>query len=104
MPDDVPVINLDGRVALPGLIDAHSHVELSTLADHFWVVVRELDVATTLARMAEGVAEAAPGSWVVGQGTLARSCPRGRSSTRSLPTTPWWSARACISRWQTRSP
>ncbi len=75
VPDDVPVIDLDGRVALPGLIDAHSHVELSTLADHFWVVVRELDVATTLARMAEGVAQAAPGSWVVGQGTFGQELP-----------------------------
>ncbi len=75
VPDDVPVVDLDGRLALPGLIDAHSHVELSTLADHFWVVVRELDVPTTLARLADAVADAAPGSWVVGQGTFGQALP-----------------------------
>lgn len=75
LPDDVPVVDLDGRVALPGLIDAHAHVELSTLADHFWVVVRELDVPTTLDRLAEAIRRSPPGRWVVGQGTFGQQLP-----------------------------
>jgi predicted amidohydrolase YtcJ len=75
VPDDVEVVDLDGRLALPGLIDAHSHVELSTLADHFWVVVRELDVPSTLARLEQAVATAPDRSWVVGQGTFGQELP-----------------------------
>jgi predicted amidohydrolase YtcJ len=55
-PAGVPVVQLDGRTALPGLIEAHAHVELSKLADHFWVVVRELAVDATLGRLRDAIA------------------------------------------------
>jgi predicted amidohydrolase YtcJ len=57
------------------MIDAHAHVELSTLADHFWVEVRELSVDATLDRLRAAVAAAAPEEWVVGQGTFGQPMP-----------------------------
>jgi len=73
--DAVQVVELDGRTALPGMIDAHTHVELSTLADRFWVVVRDLPVPSILDRLREAVATAAPGTWVIGQGTFGQPMP-----------------------------
>jgi predicted amidohydrolase YtcJ len=74
-PRGVPVIDLEGRTALPGLIDAHTHLELSALADHFWVPVRFLPVERMLERIAAAVAQAAPGDWIVGQGTFDQPLP-----------------------------
>jgi hypothetical protein len=74
-PRGVPVIDLEGRTALPGLIDAHTHLELSTLAERFWIVVRFLDVDGILARLREAVAAAAPGAWIVAQGTFGQALP-----------------------------
>jgi predicted amidohydrolase YtcJ len=88
VPDDVPVVDLEGRMALPGLIDAHAHVELSTLADHFWVVVRELDVPTTLQRLGEAVRRAAPGAWIVGQGTFGQELPTRAQLDHIAPENP----------------
>ena len=73
--DRVETVDLDGRTALPGMIDAHAHVELSTLADRFWVVVRELSVPAILARIGEEAARAPAGSWIVGQGTFGQPLP-----------------------------
>jgi predicted amidohydrolase YtcJ len=88
VPDGVPVVDLDGRVALPGLIDAHAHVELSTLADHFWIVVRELDVPATLERLAGAVGRAAPGTWIVGQGTFGQELPTRAQLDQIAPENP----------------
>jgi predicted amidohydrolase YtcJ len=74
-PRGVPVIDLEGRTALPGLIDAHTHLELSALADHFWVPVRFLPVDEMLARIADAVARAEPGAWIIGQGTFGQALP-----------------------------
>jgi predicted amidohydrolase YtcJ len=73
--DGVPEIDLAGRVALPGLIDAHAHVELCTLTDHFWTIVRDCDVATTMTRLEETIEKAPPGAWVVGQGQINQEMP-----------------------------
>jgi hypothetical protein len=88
VPDDVSVVDLDGRVALPGLIDAHAHVELSTLADHFWVVVRDVDVATALQRLGDAVGRAAPGAWIVGQGTFGQELPTRPQLDQIAPENP----------------
>lgn len=88
VPDDVPVVDLEGRVALPGLIDAHAHVELSTLANHFWVVVRELDVPATLERLAEAVSKVPPGKWIVGQATFRQELPTRAQLDQIAPENP----------------
>ena len=65
------VIELDGRLAIPGLNDAHMHVP------HFGLGMVELNLRTEagvssvgeiLSRVAAEVARKAPGEWVVGRG------------------------------------
>ena len=36
---DAEVVDLDGRIVLPGFIDSHSHVELTARATRLWVQV-----------------------------------------------------------------
>jgi predicted amidohydrolase YtcJ len=71
----VPVIDLAGRTVLPGFIDAHAHIELSTMAERLWVDVRFCDPAAALERIAAAAAVAAPGEWIVGQGTFGQRLP-----------------------------
>ena len=87
-PRGVPVIDLEGRTALPGLIDAHTHLELSALADHFWVPVRFLPVDEMLVRIADAVARAEPGAWIIGQGTFDQPLPTRRQLDEVAPANP----------------
>jgi hypothetical protein len=86
--DAVEVVDLDGRTVLPGMIDAHTHVELSTLADHFWVVIRELHVATVLERVRDAARTAPAGAWIVGQGTFGQALPTRRELDEAAPEHP----------------
>src|SRR5512138_914111 len=60
-----PVVDLDGRTALPGLIDAHAHLELSALAEREWVDVRAVAPAVTIERIAAAAAATAAGEWII---------------------------------------
>ncbi|MEA2275150.1 MAG: hypothetical protein QOC78_110 [Solirubrobacteraceae bacterium] len=85
---DVPVVALRGRTVLPGLIDAHAHLELSALAEHWWLDVRGLAPGAATDRVAAAVAERGPGVWVVGQGTFGQRLPTKAELDRVAPDSP----------------
>ncbi|MFD6054483.1 amidohydrolase [Agromyces sp. NPDC060279] len=68
-----PVVELDGRTVLPGLIDSHTHVEFCALSRD-WLDVRRAPRAETLARLAAAVADGVDG-WLVAQGTYGQDLP-----------------------------
>lgn len=74
-PAGTPAVDLAGRTVLPGLIDAHAHLELSALAERSWVDVRALDPGAAAATVAEAAAAAGRGEWIVAQGTFGQHLP-----------------------------
>lgn len=78
-------INLDGRLATPGLYDAHCHVMMTGFA------LAEIDLSTettpsivTIKEKVRAVASAtAPGTWIVGQGYDQASLFEQRHPTRA---------------------
>ena len=75
LPPGSPVVDLDGRTVLPGMIDAHSHIELSTMAERLWVDVRFCPPAEALERIAAAAEQGGNGGWVIGQGTFGQRLP-----------------------------
>jgi predicted amidohydrolase YtcJ len=72
---DTPVVNLDGRVVLPGLIDAHTHVEFCALS-RSWLDVRALPRTETLARLRRALGQGHdPERWLIAQGTYGQDLP-----------------------------
>ncbi len=76
-PAETPIVSLDGRTVLPGLIDAHTHVEFCALSRRQWIDVREISRTETLARLERELASGYPGSdrWIVAQGTYGQDLP-----------------------------
>lgn len=75
LPADAPRLDLDGRTVLPGMIDAHSHIELSTMAERLWHDVRLCETEETLGRVREAAASSPAGEWVICQGTFGARLP-----------------------------
>jgi predicted amidohydrolase YtcJ len=69
------VVCLDGRTVVPGMIDAHTHVELTAYARHFWTDIRSLGVPEILAKIRTLGGKTPPGQWIVFQGTFGQSFP-----------------------------
>jgi predicted amidohydrolase YtcJ len=69
------IVDVQGRTVVPGLIDAHAHIELMTYSRNFFGDVRELGVDVILARVGQQVAEAPAGTWIVLQGTFGQEFP-----------------------------
>lgn len=68
------VIDLRGRTATPGMIDAHNHLHAVGLIGTAYIDVRPPGVATIAdlqAEIAEGVAKSGPGDWVIAAGVIA---------------------------------
>lgn len=82
------VVDLGGRTALPGLIDAHAHLELSALAEQAWVDVRTAPVEATVERVAARSRETESGGWVVAQGTFGQPLPTRAQLDAAVPAHP----------------
>ena len=82
------VLDLDGRTAIPGLIDAHAHLELSALAERAWIDVRAVEPAMTVERIAAAASSRAAGEWIVAQGTFGQALPGRDELDRAAPANP----------------
>ena len=85
-PDDAHRVDLQGRVVLPGLIDAHTHLEGTALhLAHFadCHVPPHGDIAGMLAALTSHARSVPDGEWVIGQGSfmLAEKLAEGRLPT-----------------------
>ena len=85
LPADAPRVDLQGRSVLPGMIDAHTHVELSTMADRLWVDVRLCEPAETLERLRRAADAVKPGEWVIAQGTFGARLPTREELDAAVP-------------------
>ena len=83
-----PILELEGRTVLPGLIDAHTHVQFSALARSHWLDVRNLSVADVLDRVARRASAADSSEWVIAQGTFLQSLPSRIELDQASPRVP----------------
>ena len=81
-------LDLAGRTVIPGLIDAHAHLELSALAGQRWVQVRAASPEAAAARVAEAAAEPGTGEWIVAQGTFGQHLPSREQLDAAAPGRP----------------
>lgn len=73
---ELPVLDATGRVILPGLIDAHTHVEFSAMARSGWVDIHNLSPAEVLERIRAAVAAVSgTDDWVIAQATFLQPLP-----------------------------
>ncbi|HRE30261.1 MAG TPA: amidohydrolase family protein, partial [Anaerolineales bacterium] len=61
------VVDCGGRAVIPGLIDAHMHMELTALARSA-VAAETATLAECLSRVSAATSRAPAGAWVTGQG------------------------------------
>lgn len=88
VPGGCPDLDLGGRVALPGLIDAHAHIELASYGRDFWADVRGLGVAETVEALVEHRANRSGDAVLVGQATYGQELPGLRELDAAFPDTP----------------
>jgi hypothetical protein len=96
---DTKVVDLRGRVLLPGFIDAHSHVEGLAESENARLPIHIphslKTTADILTRLRERASEIPPGTWIVGQGTYNQPMPTREEIDRAVPDHPVvlrWSA------------
>ena len=95
---ETEIIDLGGRVLLPGFIDAHNHVEGSSHGDAFRlpVAIPPLETAQDVLDTVQArAAELPPGTWIEGQGTYYQPMPTREQLDEAVPDHPVlirWSA------------
>jgi len=87
--DRAEIVDLEGRTIIPGLIDAHIHLQQFALA--LQAVNCETNTrAECLERVAERAQKARAGEWIVGHGWNQNDWPEGFGSAADLdPITPY---------------
>jgi predicted amidohydrolase YtcJ len=64
---DTAVVDLAGRMAMPGIIDIHNHIMMGGQADLYELrFPSNFSISQIAAAVKEAAAKAAPGSWIVG--------------------------------------
>ena len=86
--EDARVFDLSGWTVLPGLIDAHTHLEGTALHLAYYADCHappHRDLAGVLGALAAHAATLPPGEWAIGQGSfmLAEKLAEGRHPTRA---------------------
>lgn len=79
------VIGLAGRAVVPGLIDSHTHVELTTYSRHYWHDVRGRSPDEILDQVKSLAAATPPGEWLIFQGTFGQDLPRRAALDQAAP-------------------
>jgi len=100
--DETEVIDLGGRMVLPGLIDSHIHVVgTGQLISQINCRTPPMSsIADIVAAVEEEVAEAEPGEWIIGRGWDQAKLSEHRNPTRwdldaVAPENPVWLTRTC---------
>ncbi|GAA1799455.1 amidohydrolase [Planosporangium flavigriseum] len=96
--DGTQVVDLRGRTVVPGFIDGHTHVELTSYSRHIWTDVRGRSVEEVLQTIKELAAQTAPGEWIVLQGTFGQVLPDRQAldaATSAHPVAVRWSMHKC---------
>ncbi len=100
--DKTEVVDLGGRMVLPGLIDSHIHVVgTGQLISQINCRTPPMNsIADIVAAVEEEVAEAEPGEWIIGRGWDQAKLSEHRNPTRwdldrVAPENPVWLTRTC---------
>ncbi len=94
----VDVIDLDGRIVIPGLIDSHTHFVRTAQAPGPFITGLEsaTDIASLQAALVDAASRAEPGEWIVSIGGITplqfteRRFPTYAELTAAVPDHPVW--------------
>jgi len=72
---DTEIIDLADATVVPGLIDSHTHLELTSYSRHFWHDVRGLTPVQVVEEIDRMTRSLPPGEWIILQGTFGQVLP-----------------------------